>query len=357
MTPLAKRRWRAAAGLVVVAAVAAAPLACGRDEAGASGAGAREGEARGEAVVGPLGGTVVAGDVTLDVPAGALASSVTIAIDVASSTVPSPWRGLSPVYRFTPEALTFALPATVRIASASASASAATVVWSRVDGSGYDPIATRYAEGVAAAEVTHLGEGFAVEADRQDAGDDRDAASDVARRDDASLGDGASGDSDGGGGGDAGFVDPTLQGCPQPDAGSDAEVTVFGVITRTWDAAASPYADVFVRVDRTVYQQGTFAGQTSTVANTTLATPGSLWCYAFTVSAGGLEDPASWSDGGPASTGVREVDFQLTVGPSSGLTSQGTITVQCSPYAPFLYARPGPLPSPWRCDAVVPPPP
>lgn len=71
---------------------------------------------------GPAGGSIVSSDgkLTLEIPAGALASAVTIGIEaIPLSALSAASRALNPsmAYRFTPDGLTFLTPVTVRIAS------------------------------------------------------------------------------------------------------------------------------------------------------------------------------------------------------------------------------------------------
>jgi hypothetical protein len=65
-----------------------------------------------DGTIGPDGGTLTAGPVTLEIPAGALDEDVTVMIEV-DPAVEAESEGLSDIYAFTPHGLTFAEPAVV----------------------------------------------------------------------------------------------------------------------------------------------------------------------------------------------------------------------------------------------------
>ena len=71
---------------------------------------------------------------TLDIPYGALDSSTTITVTTTDQTQPG---ATTPVYEFGPEGTVFAKPVTVTLPFTGTSG---TVYWSRLDGSGFDPI-------------------------------------------------------------------------------------------------------------------------------------------------------------------------------------------------------------------------
>ncbi len=80
-------------------------------------------------LIGPSGGTVAVGEVTLTIPPGALSAPVTITITRTDDAPPTGYIGYSPVYRFEPRGIVFASPVTVSFQH-SASARAPRVVWS-----------------------------------------------------------------------------------------------------------------------------------------------------------------------------------------------------------------------------------
>jgi hypothetical protein len=78
-------------------------------------------------LVGPDGATIQLGEVAIDIPPGALTSPQTISISRTSEGAPYGYVASSPVYRFQPEGLKFAKPATVIFNGAK---QGTTVVWS-----------------------------------------------------------------------------------------------------------------------------------------------------------------------------------------------------------------------------------
>lgn len=92
----------------------------------------------GQGTIGTAGGTVAATDGTrIDVPQGALDESTVISI--AASAGAPPAGALTPLYEFGPSGAVFAVPVTVTIPLPQGVTSA-TIYWSRLDGSGFDPI-------------------------------------------------------------------------------------------------------------------------------------------------------------------------------------------------------------------------
>lgn len=71
---------------------------------------------------------------TLAIPYGAVDSATTITVDMTDETAPG---AMTPVYEFGPEGTVFAKPVTVTLPFTGTSG---TVYWSRLDGSGFDPI-------------------------------------------------------------------------------------------------------------------------------------------------------------------------------------------------------------------------
>jgi hypothetical protein len=78
-------------------------------------------------------------------------------VDVDPAGPPAAYDAFSPLFRFTPDGLTFAAPVTVTFA-ASANVPAATVYWSSADG--YSPLPTTWSGATASAIVHHFSGGF-----------------------------------------------------------------------------------------------------------------------------------------------------------------------------------------------------
>jgi hypothetical protein len=110
-------------------------------------------------VVGAAGGTVSAGEATLSVPEGALASDMVIQVTKTDEAVPSEYIAASAVYRFSPDGLVFATPATVHIPF-DGPADGIRVFWSTPAG-GFEALPTTIAGAVATAQVMHFSSGFA----------------------------------------------------------------------------------------------------------------------------------------------------------------------------------------------------
>ncbi len=145
-------------GLLVVFA-AVSPAACGGSES------------TDPTTVGAEGGVVERDGITLNVPAGALAEDVPISIAETTESAPDGFSSMSPIFRFEPDGLQFAIAAEVRIEFNGAGQPA--VLWSQSDGDAFDPLETSLAANVAIASVTHFSRGFAGSAD--DAGSEPDA--------------------------------------------------------------------------------------------------------------------------------------------------------------------------------------
>ncbi|MCC7387055.1 MAG: hypothetical protein IT384_34800 [Deltaproteobacteria bacterium] len=109
--------------------------------------------------IGPSGGTVSFMSVTITIPPGALAAPTTISVELASvPSLPSGVSAFSPVYRFSPEGLAFALPVQVSMGFAGAPLAPA-LYWSN-DTAGFDRIEGSVAGSVLTAEVLHFSLGF-----------------------------------------------------------------------------------------------------------------------------------------------------------------------------------------------------
>ena len=94
----------------------------------------------GEATIGTAGGTVQAPDgATVTVPFGALDADTALSIRSSTASPPSGIAASSPVYVFEPAGLLFARPVQVTL-PLPAGVTSGSVYWSRLDGSGFDPI-------------------------------------------------------------------------------------------------------------------------------------------------------------------------------------------------------------------------
>ncbi|MCA9567057.1 MAG: hypothetical protein KC656_04405 [Myxococcales bacterium] len=111
-----------------------------------------------EATFTPDGGSVTfAGDITLDVPAGAVSEDTVITVTVDAFGVPSPYQGLSDLYVFGPDGLEFDVPVTVSIPHAPDADPR--FFWSNGIGGFTQPVAVA-GDGVMSAEITHFSMGF-----------------------------------------------------------------------------------------------------------------------------------------------------------------------------------------------------
>ncbi len=129
--------------------------------------------------IGTEGGSVNVDDLVLTIPAGALTRPTSITITRTSDVAPNGFVALTPIYRFSPDGLTFAQPARVSFAQP-ASAPNATIVWSA--GTTFEALATQAVGGRLEAEVIHFSSGFVAIPPVVDGGIDAgtsDAGSDV----------------------------------------------------------------------------------------------------------------------------------------------------------------------------------
>jgi hypothetical protein len=109
------------------------------------------------ATIGAAGGSVTGDGVRLDVPAGALASDVTISAVASSDPAPDGYEALSSIFVFSPDGLTFSKPATVTIAF-EGDATEAAIAWSNA--TGFDDLPSMNNAGMMTAQVTHFSRGF-----------------------------------------------------------------------------------------------------------------------------------------------------------------------------------------------------
>lgn len=106
------------------------------------------------------GKVTLEGGPTLTIPAGALDQPTNIQIVVTDAPGPVGVTPLSAVYRFLPEGLLFARPVTVTL-PLSPGVNAASVYWSRLGASGFDPIGGSVAGGLITAQTAHFSLGVA----------------------------------------------------------------------------------------------------------------------------------------------------------------------------------------------------
>jgi hypothetical protein len=112
----------------------------------------------GSSVIGPAGGAIFAAGVSLTVAPGALAAPTTITITRTDLFPPAGYEGYSPVWRFSPEGLTFASPASIEVAFVGDAARAG-LYWSRAGG-GYERLPGAVSDGRVVARVSHFSTGF-----------------------------------------------------------------------------------------------------------------------------------------------------------------------------------------------------
>ena len=111
-------------------------------------------------VIGAAGGVASLGAVTLRVPAGALDSDVSIQIRESNESPPDDTEGLTKVYTFEPEGLTFEIPIEVRFATDDPTDGE--VFWSVPESGELEPLESTRAPGLVVATTTHFSRGVAV---------------------------------------------------------------------------------------------------------------------------------------------------------------------------------------------------
>jgi hypothetical protein len=111
------------------------------------------------ALIGPEGGHIAVGDLQLDIPAGALAEPVEIRVTVTTAAVPDSFDAYSPLYRFEPAGLTFALPVDVRLPFVGPT-DLATIFWTRLEGDELIPRATEIVGTTARTTTRHFSRAF-----------------------------------------------------------------------------------------------------------------------------------------------------------------------------------------------------
>ena len=107
--------------------------------------------------VGPAGGTVNLGQLTLTIPPGALTREVEIGIEILppSTDVPDGFES-SDIYRLTPEGLEFAVPVTADVDVSASPDGQAAIRWTRRGSMEWEVLATTVAGSVASAESDHF---------------------------------------------------------------------------------------------------------------------------------------------------------------------------------------------------------
>jgi hypothetical protein len=191
--------------------------------------------------IGPAGGTLTAGDVTLTFPPGALAGNTTITVAASTAQVPPGYTALTAVLTLGPAGTTLHMPATLELTLASPPSNAA-IFLSNGSG-GFDALPTTTTASSITASISHLGDCFGgtprVEPDAGDAGD-----ADGARAQDSAPGDGApavdSSTAETGPDTEAGAMDAATSDAAPPDAGPlGITATIDGVLTAfTFNASA-----------------------------------------------------------------------------------------------------------------------
>lgn len=129
-------------------------LACGGNGTPASGA------------IGPAGGRVESAGVVVEVPAGALAEEVSIAIAEATGGAPALGSARSKVFAFTPHGLKFAKPVTITLPLTAAAEPGDTVLWAEEGATTWTPVdGATLADGKATARVSAFSYGSVGSAD------------------------------------------------------------------------------------------------------------------------------------------------------------------------------------------------
>jgi hypothetical protein len=109
--------------------------------------------------IGPEGGVVEYAGARLAVPGGALTAATEISIAATAEATPNGYVGFSTIYQFSPEGLTFAAPAEVRI-EFEAPADGAQLIWSMASGDGFESRGGSVEGSTLTAQVDHFSRGF-----------------------------------------------------------------------------------------------------------------------------------------------------------------------------------------------------
>jgi hypothetical protein len=281
------------------------------------------------ASIGPAGGQVATQGAVLNVPSGALSSPTMITITEDPSGPPAPYVPLSPLFRFSPEGLMFAKPASVSF-STSSSSPKGHVYWSLASGPGYEALPTTWTGAIATASVEHFSSGFAGALPD-------DAAADAMGGDDAPAQDGTLSDegtleamssADGGGSSDASLPGADGSG-PEDGALPDAGTTyVFGIVS---GATAGATDTVTVSADESSSEPDADGGCTTLAAtgHQQVTFPASALPYFFRFYF--AEGPATGCTGRAYKISVTESDSRgiLTASGSSSCAAVSGASVGC----------------------------
>jgi hypothetical protein len=109
--------------------------------------------------IGPSGGTIGVGAVSVTFPAGALEQSTEITVTKTDRPPPSEYESTSPLYRFEPAGQTFETPVVVELQTSGADDSI--LYWSTPNGESYEPRPSAADGNVVRARVAHFSTGFA----------------------------------------------------------------------------------------------------------------------------------------------------------------------------------------------------
>ncbi len=111
-------------------------------------------------VIGPAGGSVSGAGIALTIPAGALDADVEIGITDTGGDAPDGFTASSPIFRFTPEGLSFAVPIAVSVDFTGA-ADGVALIWSLPSGDGFESLGGSIEVQTVTGQVSHFSEGFA----------------------------------------------------------------------------------------------------------------------------------------------------------------------------------------------------
>jgi hypothetical protein len=110
-------------------------------------------------VIGPEGGVIKLGPLTISIPSGAVSDRRMITLTATHEKPPAGMLAGSAIYRLEPQDLFFQEPVTLRLAGAS-DRHRTTFYRAREDGGGYEPVATWVEGKLAWTRLSHFSEGF-----------------------------------------------------------------------------------------------------------------------------------------------------------------------------------------------------
>jgi hypothetical protein len=116
----------------------------------------------GGVTIGPDGGSLVTFGLEVDIPPGALSSPATLSVAQSTAAPPAGYELLTPLYRFRPDGITFAVPVTVHfeLANGANVPAGASAFWSHPHAATYDPVTTTFSPSSATALATHFSTAF-----------------------------------------------------------------------------------------------------------------------------------------------------------------------------------------------------